>query len=76
MAFDWQTIAVALIILAALLYVVRRGVARLRSFSLSAKSGGGACATGCGKCGEEQTVGSRPTLVQIGKPPGATGRTR
>jgi hypothetical protein len=66
MNFDWQTIAVALIILAALFYVVRRGLARLRSFRLSAKTGG-ACATGCGKCGEEEAP-ARPAnvLVQIG----------
>lgn len=67
MSFDWQTITVALIILAALFYVARRGFARLRSFSLNAKSNGGTCATGCGKCGGEEAP-KRPAnvLIQIG----------
>jgi hypothetical protein len=63
MAFDWQTIAVALIIAAALFYVARRGLARLRSFRAGTKAGAG-CETGCGKCGEE-VVTSRPTNVLI-----------
>jgi len=50
MKFDWQTIAVALIVACAFLYVARRGLARLRSFTAK---GGGTCATGCGKCGDE-----------------------
>jgi hypothetical protein len=50
MKFDWQAIAVALIIAGALLYVARRGLARLRSFASPKGSGG--CATGCGACGE------------------------
>jgi len=49
MNFDWQTAAVLLIIAGALLYVARRGLARLRSFR-SPKGGG--CATGCGTCGD------------------------
>ena len=59
---DWQTAAVALIVAAALLYVARRGLARLRSFRASTS-----CATGCGKCGEAEkpaTPNSRP-LIQI-----------
>ena len=65
MAFDWQTIAVALIITAALFYVARRGLARLRSFRAGSKAGAG-CETGCGKCGEEVST-PRPAkvLVQI-----------
>lgn len=68
---DWQTIAVALVVAAALLYVARRALARLRSF---AKTGGASssCATGCGKCGEEtkaQTTAG-PALVQISRPGG------
>ena len=63
MTFDWQTITVALIILAALAYVVRRGLARLRSFRLSANPGA-TCATGCGKCGDEETP-TRPANVLI-----------
>jgi hypothetical protein len=63
--FDWQAIAVALIVAGALLYVARRGLARLRSFRASR---GPACATGCGKCGDEETP-ARPAdvLVQIGR---------
>jgi hypothetical protein len=52
MSFDWQTVAVALIVACAFLYVARRGLARLRSFG---SKGGAACATGCGKCGDEVT---------------------
>jgi len=61
--FDWQSIAVAFIVAGALLYVARRGLARLRSFRASR---GAACATGCGKCGDEETP-ARPAnvLVQI-----------
>jgi len=51
---DWQSIAVALIVLAALLYTARRALARLRSFSTSGRGGAASsCATGCGKCGDE-----------------------
>lgn len=65
MTFDWQTIAVALIIAGAFFYAARRGLARLRSFRAGTKAGAG-CATGCGKCGDE-TIASRPAgvLVQI-----------
>jgi hypothetical protein len=50
MRFDWQTFAVALIIVGAFLYVARRALARLRSFRTT--KGGGGCATGCGTCGD------------------------
>ena len=65
MAFDWQTIAVALIVAGAFLYVARRGLARLRSFRAGTKAGAG-CETGCGKCGDEVST-ARPAkaLVQI-----------
>ena len=67
---DWQTVVVALVVAAALLYVARRGLARLRSFVT--KGGGASCATSCGKCGEE--TGTRaaagPALVQIKRPGG------
>ena len=52
MKLDWQTIAVAIIVACAFLYVARRGLARLRSFNAK---GGATCATGCGKCGDEVT---------------------
>jgi len=65
MAFDWQTIAVALIVACALIYVARRGLVRLRSFRAGGKAGA-SCATGCGKCGDEP-VASKPSnaLIQI-----------
>jgi hypothetical protein len=63
--FDWQSIAVALIIAGALLYVARRGLARLRSFR-AARAGEAGCAAGCGKCGDADAP-ARPAspLVQI-----------
>jgi len=64
MAFDWQSIAVALIVAAALFYVARRVLARLRSFRGGAVGGGSSCATGCGKCGDEK-VTARPANVLI-----------
>ena len=51
MSLDWQTVAVAVIVAGALLYVARRAFARLRSFRVT-KGGGGSCETGCGKCGD------------------------
>ena len=60
MSFDWQAVAVALIIAGAFLYVARRGLARLRSFDAK----GGACATGCGKCGDEAAP-SRPANAPV-----------
>jgi hypothetical protein len=64
--FDWQSIAVLLIVAGALAYVARRGLARLRSFRASR---GPACAAGCGKCGDDETTTARPAkvLVQIGR---------
>ncbi|HKQ52834.1 MAG TPA: FeoB-associated Cys-rich membrane protein [Pyrinomonadaceae bacterium] len=53
MTFDWQTIAVALIILAALFYTGRRTWSRLRAFRAS-KGVAAPCETGCGSCGDEQ----------------------
>jgi hypothetical protein len=63
--FDWQTIVVALIILAALFYVGRRGLTRLRSFN-AAKAGAASCETGCGKCETSQPAAAPlKTFVQI-----------
>jgi hypothetical protein len=67
MRFDWQSIAVALVVLAALAYVARRAWARLRSMRAGAKS-----SIDCGSCGN---VGGKPrptapqatVLVQIGR---------
>ena len=67
MSFDWQTLVVALIILAACAYVARRGLKRLRSFRLSGQGGARACETGCGSCGGEVRPATEPAqvLVQI-----------
>ena len=74
MSFDWQTVAVALIVAGAFFYAARRALARLRSFRAGPKAGAG-CATGCGKCGDE-VAPSRPagTLVQIN--PQRSGRRK
>ena len=50
---DWQVIAVALIILAALVYTGRRAWSRLRSFQAK-RSSEASCAAGCGNCGSDQ----------------------
>ena len=66
MKFDWQAIAVALIIAGALLYVGRRALARLRSFKVS--KGGGSCATGCGTCGDvDAPLRQSSSFVQVGR---------
>ena len=62
---DWQTIAVALLILAACAYVGRRGLARLRSFRAGGADGA-ACSTGCGSCGgAEKQPKKAAVMVQI-----------
>jgi cytochrome c553 len=85
---DWQTIAVWLIILAALAYVGRRGWARARSFRArgegsAASSSTSSCATGCGSCGDERpqaasvaAKAARPqnVLVQITNASGGVKR--
>jgi hypothetical protein len=66
MKFDWQTIAVALIIAGALLYVGRRALTRLRSFKTS--KDGGSCATGCGTCGDvDAPLRQSNSFVQVGR---------
>ena len=71
MMFDWQTIAVLIIIAGALLYVGRRALARLRSFRTS-KGVGSSCATGCGTCGDVDAPLRQSTpLVQVGGTRGA-----
>ena len=65
MNFDWQTIAVVLIIAGALFYVGRRALARLRSFRAGK---GGSCETGCGTCGDvDAPLRQSNVLVQVGK---------
>jgi hypothetical protein len=65
MNFDWQTIAVTLIIAGALFYVGRRALKRLRSFGASK---GGSCETGCGTCGDvDAPLRQSNVLVQVGR---------
>ncbi|HEX8720077.1 MAG TPA: hypothetical protein VF736_05505 [Pyrinomonadaceae bacterium] len=65
MKFDWQTVAVALIVAGALLYAGRRALARLRSFG---PSKGGGCSTGCGTCGDADAPLRRTNApVRIGR---------
>ena len=70
MTFDWQTIAVALIILAALFYVGRRAWSRLRAFRAS-KGVAAPCETGCGSCGEQKPKAApntqRTVFVEISR---------
>ncbi len=79
MFWDWQNIAVALIITGALAYVGRRGLSRFNSFRAKNKSGVSAssCASGCGSCGTgstpAQTARPQQVLVQINAN-GARGR--
>ncbi|HEX8129708.1 MAG TPA: FeoB-associated Cys-rich membrane protein [Pyrinomonadaceae bacterium] len=77
---DWQTVAVCLIILAALAYVGRRGWARARSFRAGGKGQTSSCATGCGSCGDERpaatTANQQNVLVQITNAGSASARRR
>lgn len=75
MSFDWQSIAVALVVLAALAYVARRAWARLRSMRAGAKP-----ALDCGSCagGDAKPHPSAPqakVLVQIGRAGGGRQRS-
>ncbi|HEY0079502.1 MAG TPA: FeoB-associated Cys-rich membrane protein [Pyrinomonadaceae bacterium] len=74
--FDWQNLTVALIILAACLYTVRRAWRRVRSMrGGQSDANASTCATGCGNCGDDAKTTAMPAkvLVQIGRSPG-TGR--
>jgi len=86
---DWQNVAVCLIILAALAYVGRRGLARVRSFRAGGRGqaiSASSCASGCGGCGDgEQSPATKATtavtrpqnvLVQITNAGGATRRRK
>ncbi|HEX8844208.1 MAG TPA: FeoB-associated Cys-rich membrane protein [Pyrinomonadaceae bacterium] len=66
---DWQTITVALIILAAAIYTGRLAWLRLRSFR-KANSGADSCETGCGSCGDNQKPAAtteRTVFVEISR---------
>ena len=65
MKFDWQSIAVTLVVACALLYAARRALARLRSFK---SNKGGSCATGCGTCGDvDAPLRQSNSFVQVGR---------
>jgi hypothetical protein len=69
MHVDWQNIAVLLVVLAALVYVGRRGLSRVRSLVGRGQAGAPSCASGCGTCGDAQPaqqprVAAKP-LVQL-----------
>ncbi|HVG29199.1 MAG TPA: FeoB-associated Cys-rich membrane protein [Pyrinomonadaceae bacterium] len=68
MKFDWQTVAVVLIVLAALFYVGRMLARRLRS--MRARGGdivaGGDC-SGCSAGEVKSTAPAPKVLVQIGR---------
>jgi hypothetical protein len=64
---DWQNILVGLIVLAAVVYVSRRALTRLRAFRSSRSSA--PCDTGCGSCGEDRKPSTTPrtVFVEIGR---------
>ncbi len=69
---DWQNILVALIVLAAVGYVARRGLQHLRSFRAGKKgdsASASSCTTGCGSCGESPKPSTTPrtVFVEIGR---------
>jgi hypothetical protein len=80
MRFDWQKIAAALLVLAALLYVTRRAWSRLRSMLPGTPASSGDGCGSCGTCGDE---GAKPrpvtpqaeALIQIGRTRGGLPRT-
>lgn len=72
MTLDWQNILVALIVLAAVAYVARRGLQRIRSFRAGkgdSASAAPSCATGCGSCVESEKPSTTPrtVFVEIGR---------
>ena len=76
MIFDWQNVAVILIVLAAISYVGRCGWRRLRSFVL--RKGGDSPAASCGSCaGNQKPQNARPlnVLVQIDRSRTTSRRT-
>jgi hypothetical protein len=74
MTVDWQNVAVLLIVLAALVYVGRRALARLRGLLGRGKTDA-SCATGCGACGTmEATQTPANSVVQITRT--RSGRTQ
>jgi hypothetical protein len=68
---DWQAILVTLFILAAVFYVARRSLSRLRSFRAGKQRNASACEEGCGCSGTQKQAGaSQPTTItKIGRVP-------
>ncbi len=71
--FDWQIIAVAVVLLLASGYVLRRALRRVRSFT--SKSGAASCASGCGNCSEVSQT-PKPAFVNITRRPIGTTKQR
>jgi len=73
MIFDWQSVAVALIVLAAVLYVGRRVASRLRSLLSGRRADVHTLpASGCGGCANARPASPSnappvKVLVQIGR---------
>lgn len=78
--FDWQAIAVAVIVLAALIYTGRRAWRRLSAFRSrrgASVAQPASCETGCGSCGDAQKAKpqgtQRTVFVEISRT-GDSGR--
>lgn len=73
---DWQAVAVAVIVLAAAVYFLRRAVTRLRSFRAGAKT----AAPACGNCERNEAPRAQApaakVLVQISSSKNATKQGR
>jgi hypothetical protein len=68
MKFDWQTVAVILIVLAACAYLARIAQGKLRAM----RGRGNDTTNGCSGCGNEKIVSRAPApkvLVQLGRKP-------
>lgn len=68
MLFDWQTVAVALVVLAATLYLARMVLRRARSMRAGADGAStGSDCSGCGSSKVKSTAPAPKVLVQIGR---------
>ncbi|HEX8748542.1 MAG TPA: hypothetical protein VF717_15330 [Pyrinomonadaceae bacterium] len=65
---DWQTILVALLIIAASLYAGRRALSRLRSFRTN-RRGSSACEAGCGCSDAGKAATEQKPLTGINRAP-------
>ncbi|HEX8175561.1 MAG TPA: hypothetical protein VF543_10610 [Pyrinomonadaceae bacterium] len=65
---DWQTILVALLIIAASLYASGRALSRLRSFRTGRRNSS-ACEAGCGCSGAGKAAVEQKPLTSINRAP-------